>query len=162
MSEPKPKPGRPRKWSSDAERMRATRVAQRQKKEGEVAKSQRKKLAEAARVVAPPPVDPQHPEDPPPGIGDKIELDLARKQIEALRKEIRSREDEYDTLYGSYRERETELIRALGRLYVADPDGPYWDGIRNDDGTLQEIWFARRQNSRTSTRPWLAPREPDA
>jgi hypothetical protein len=70
----------------------------------------------------------------------------------------RSREDEYDTLYGWYRERETELIRALGRLYIVDPDGPYWDGIRNDDGTLQEVWFARRQNFRTPTQPWLAPR----
>lgn len=36
----------------------------------------------------------------------------------------RSREDEYDTLYGWYRERETELIRALGRLYIVDSDGP--------------------------------------
>lgn len=122
----------------------------------------RQKLAVAARTVEPPPAHPQHPEDPPPGIGDRIELDLARKQIEALRKEVRSREDEYDTLYGWYRERETELIQALGRLYVADPDGPYWDGARNDDGALQEMWFARRQNSRTPAKPWLAPRKLDA
>ena len=51
MSEPKPKPGRPLKWSSDAERTRATREAKRQKKEADLAKSQRKKLDEAARVV---------------------------------------------------------------------------------------------------------------
>lgn len=105
MSEPKPEPGRPRKWSSDAEWMRAKREAKRQENEVAVAKSTRKKLAEAARIVVPAPTDPQHRQDTPPGIGDKIELDLARKQIEALRKEIRSREDEYDTLYGWYRER---------------------------------------------------------
>ena len=37
MGEEKRKPGRPRKWASDAERMRATRAAQRAEREAATA-----------------------------------------------------------------------------------------------------------------------------
>lgn len=131
MGEEKRKPGRPRKWASDAERMRATRAARRA--EREAASSQEEKDFRDAdrRCGTPMPVvSPVAPTKHPPSsavapeqVADHTDCEAT---IGALRRELVDLEERYDDLVLSRWMLSRKYEHALGRMRSHDPAGIVW------------------------------------
>ena len=132
MGEPKRKPGRPRKWASDAERMRATRAVQRAERE---AASQR--AQEGSRRADGPGGDVPMPvvsrvvaasQTPPAAVvpetaAEHVDCEMI---IGALRTELADLEERYDDLVLSRWILSQKYECALGRLRSHDPAGIAW------------------------------------
>lgn len=135
MGEEKRKPGRPRKWASDAERMWATRAAQRA--EREAASPQEGKDSRDARdadrrwgeapvsVVSPvaPANQPRASAVAPELIADHEDCEAT---IRALRTELVNLEERYDDLVLSRWMLSRKYEHALGRMRSHDPAGIVW------------------------------------
>ncbi len=132
MGEQKRKPGRPRKWASDAERMRATRAAQRAEREAALRRAE----AGSGDTVrwsaeAPLPVDslvasasqPPAPAVAPEPVADHTDCEAT---IGALRRELVDLEERYDDLVLSRWMLSRKYAHALGRMRTHDPAGIVW------------------------------------
>lgn len=131
MGEQKRRPGRPRKWASDAERMRATRAAQRAEREAAAERAaKRTQGADGRRGAAPMSVVPSFAEvsrptstvDPKP-VAYHTECEAT---IGALRRELVDLEERYDDLLLSWWMLSRKYEHALGRMRSHDPAGIVW------------------------------------
>jgi hypothetical protein len=131
MGEEKRKPGRPRKWASDAERMRATRAAQRAEREaaslqeGKESRDADRRWGEAPVTVVSPVASTNHPPSvvAPEPIADHKDCQAT---IRALRTELVNLEERHDDLVLSRWILGQEYELALGRMRSHDPAGIVW------------------------------------
>ena len=132
MGEQKRMPGRPRKWASDAERMRATRAAQRAERE---AASQRTTPRSSGAGVRdddePMPIDARAVAaipTPPTAVAPERVVDHGDcdATISVLRAELFRVEERYDDLVLSRWILAQKYERALGRMRTHDPHGINW------------------------------------
>lgn len=132
MGEQKWMPGRPRKWASDAERMRATRSAQRAEREAAAQRATRRSSGTLGRdddvrtsidapVVAPIPTPPT--QVVPERVVDHADCDAT---ISVLRGELARLNERYDDLVLSRWILAQKYERALGRMRTHDPHGIHW------------------------------------
>lgn len=132
MGEQKRKPGRPRKWASDAERMRATRAAQRAEREAVSQRATRRSSGTRSRdddermsldapVVAAVPMPPTAVA--PEHVVDHSDCDAT---ISVLRAELFRVEERYDDLVLSRWILAQKYERELGRMRTHDPHGINW------------------------------------
>lgn len=132
MGEEKRKPGRPRKWASDAERMRATRAAQRAEREAasrrteEVSADAVRRRAGAPLAVNSPVAATRQP--PAPVVAPKPDADHTdcEATIAALRRELVDLEERYNDLVLSRWMLSRKYEHALGRMRSHDPAGIVW------------------------------------
>ncbi len=132
MPDEKRKPGRPRKWSSDAERMRATRAAKREQQR--VEEAPRGKRAGARQEA-------KRAELAGPGVavrasnsGQTLEPSntwmavhaVCEANIRKLRAEVRRLEDDYDDAVYDRWILEHQYRLAVGRMRDRDPEGLAW------------------------------------
>jgi len=132
MGEEKRKPGRPRKWASDAERMRATRAAQRAEREaaspqeGTGSRDADRRWGEAPVQAVSPIASRNLPPAPavaPEPIADHKDCEAT---ICALRTELVNLEERYDDLVLSRWMLSRKYEHALGRMRSHDPAGIVW------------------------------------
>ncbi|MEZ5282113.1 MAG: hypothetical protein R2770_16760 [Acidimicrobiales bacterium] len=131
MGEEKRKPGRPRKWASDAERMRATRAARRAEREAASSQEENDSSDAARRCGTPMPVvSPVAPTNQPPAsavapeqLADHTDCEAT---IGALRRELVDLEERYDDLVMSRWMLSRKYEHALGRMRSHDPAGIVW------------------------------------
>lgn len=132
MGEGKRKPGRPRKWVSDAERMRATRAAQRAEREaaspheGEDSRDAERRRGEVPVLVVSPVAPPNQPPVSavaPEPVADHTDCEAT---IGALRRELVNLEERYDDLVLSRWMLSRKYEHALGRMRTHDPAGIVW------------------------------------
>lgn len=131
MTNEKRKPGRPRKWSSDAERMRAARAAKRE--EGRIAEERRaarreqteRRTREKHSTV---PTNESIEAKPAAIAPDDVAADEISNQAEVnkLRAEVRRLEDEFDDVVYDRWIFETQYRMAIHRMRQHDPDGLAW------------------------------------
>ena len=131
MGEEKRKPGRPRKWASDAERMRATRAAQRAALEAASPHEGKESRDADRRGEAPVPVvSPVASTNQPPASAVAPEPIADHKDCEAtigaLRRELVDLEERYDDLVLSRWMLSRKYEQALGRMRSHDPAGIVW------------------------------------
>ncbi len=151
----KRKPGRPRKWSSDAERMRAARAAKREERRvaeerGAVRREQQERRTRETFSTAA--TSESATEKPTPGVPDDVADDdiSNRAEIDKLRAEIRRLGDEFDDVVYDRWIFETQYRMAVHRMRRHDPDGLVWldDQLRRweigREGTLEQRRRARR------------------
>lgn len=145
MTDEKRRPGRPRKWSSDAERMRATRAAQRAKRaEAEARKEARR--VEQERVKREQFAKAPDAESASTASSAR-QTGLTWMEVHAtceanivkLRAEVRQLEDEYDDAVYDRWILEHQYRMAVARMQAHDPDGLRWldDQVRR--------WESRRE-----------------
>ena len=144
MTDEKRKPGRPRKWSSDAERMRAARAAKRAKR---LAAEQRREVRRAEREranreqFASSPSARPVPDAGAPKTGNTWMAVHAtcEANIVKLRDEVRQLEDEYDDSVYDRWILEHQYRMAVARMQEHDPEGVAWldEQVRR--------WEARRE-----------------
>jgi hypothetical protein len=132
MGEEKRKPGRPRKWASDAERMRATRAAQRAERkaaspqEGKDSRDAGWRCGKTPMPVVSPVASTNQPPASvvaPEPITDHEDCDAT---IRALRTELVNLEERYDDLVLSRWMLSRKYGHALGRMRSHDPAGIVW------------------------------------
>ena len=132
MGEQKRKPGRPRKWASDAERMRATRAAKRAEREAASRRAEGASSDAGRRHgEAPLPiVTPVAPTNQPPAsavapeqVADHTDCEAT---IGALRRELVDLEERYDDLVLSRWMLSRKYEHALDRMRSHDPAGIVW------------------------------------
>ncbi|HYN33505.1 MAG TPA: hypothetical protein VES40_12830 [Ilumatobacteraceae bacterium] len=131
MTDAKRKPGRPRKWSSDAERMGAARAAERAKRladeeRREVQRAERER-ASREKFASSPNFEPV----PAPGAPTTGNTWMAvhatcETNIVKLRGELRELEDEYDDSVYDRWILEHQYRMAVTRMQEHDPDGIAW------------------------------------
>lgn len=132
MVEQNRKPGRPRKWASDAERMRATRAAQRAEREATSQRAEKgSRNADQRRGEAPVPVvSPVAMASKPPASAVIPEPAADHPDCEAticaLRTELVDLEERYDDLVLSRWILSRKYEHALGRMRTHDPAGIVW------------------------------------
>lgn len=156
MSDEKPKPGRPRKWSSDAERMRANRAAKRAKQRAD---AERREAAEreAAEMAKDPLSLAPEPEAPATNLNAQEPLAAhgpSEAVIEELREEVQRLEAEFDEVVYDRWSVATQYRLAIHRMQEFDPPGldwldeqiTKWEARR--DGYHEARWRIRR-----STKP---------
>ncbi len=140
MTDEKRKPGRPRKWSSDAERMRATRAAKRAEREAEENRLEAKRLlhevTERQRYSKPPKAKSAAAKN---GNTWKAVHATCEANITKLREELRTLEDEYDDSVYDRWILEHQYRMAVTRMQERDPEGLVWL-----DDQVQR-WEARRE-----------------
>ncbi len=132
MEEHKRKPGRPRKWASDAERMRATRAAQLAEREAASQRATRRSSGTRSRddderisidapVVAAVPM-------PPTAVAAERVVDHSDcdATISVLRAELFRVDERYNDLVLSRWILAQKYERALGRMRTHDPHGINW------------------------------------
>ncbi len=120
MGEQKQKPGRPRKWGSDAERMRATRAAQRAEREAALRRAEDGSRCDDRRgSEAPAPVI-------APVVAVRADHTDCEATIGALRTELVNLEERYDDLVLSRWILAQKYECALGRMNLHDPAGIVW------------------------------------
>lgn len=131
MAEQKRQPGRPRKWSSDAERMRAARAAKREKRLAEEARQAERRSLEAERDRSSPTNETSI--ESRPGLnpieaqpGPRTEHAECQMVIRTLRDELAWRYELYDDLALRQWVLERKYERALSRLRSHDSDGIAW------------------------------------
>jgi hypothetical protein len=140
MTDEKRKPGRPRKWSSDAERMRAARAAKRAERRAEAdrleAKRQVQEWKERERFATPPNAKAGTPKT---GATWKAVHATCEANIVKLRDEVRQLEDEYDDSVYDRWILEHQYRMAVTRMQEHDPEGVAWldEQVRR--------WEARRE-----------------
>lgn len=132
MAKEKRKPGRPRKWASDAERMRATRAAQRAEREaaspqeGKGTRDPDRQCGETSMPVVSPVASPEQPPASvaaPEAVADHTDCEVT---IGALRCELVDLEERYDDLVLSRWMLSRKYEHALGRMRTHDPAGISW------------------------------------
>lgn len=131
MTDEKRKPGRPRKWSSDAERMSATRAAKSAKR---LADEERREVKRAERARAsreqfasPPNAKPVSAAgEPKTGNTWMAVHAICEANIVKLRDEVRQLEDEYDDSVYDRWILEHQYRMAVARMQEHDPDGIVW------------------------------------
>ena len=132
MGEQKRKPGRPRKWASDAERMRATRAAQRAEREAASERATRRSSGTRSRdddgrmsidapLVAAVPMPPTAVASE--RVDDHSDCDAT---FSVLRAELAQLDERYNDLLLSRWILAQKYERALGRMRTHDPDGINW------------------------------------
>ena len=140
MTDEKRKPGRPRKWSSDAERMRATRAAKRAEREAEEQRLEAKRLlqevTERRRYSKAPKATSGAAKS---GNSWKAVHATCEANITKLREELRTLEDEYDDSVYDRWILEHQYRMAVTRMQQRDPEGLVWL-----DDQVQR-WEARRE-----------------
>lgn len=155
MPDEKRKPGRPRKWSSDAERMRAARAAKREERrvaeERRAARrEQQERRTREKHSTAPnsEPITARPASSVPDGdVGDDISN---QAEVDKLRAEVRRLEDEYDDVVYDRWIHETQYRMAVHRMRQHDPEGLVWldDQLRRwaiqRSGELEDRRRARR------------------
>ncbi len=127
MTDEKRKPGRPRKWSSDAERMRAARAAKREERrvaeERRAARreQQERRTREKYSTAA---TSESVTAKPAPSVPDDLAGDDSSSQaeVERLRAEVRRLEDEFDDVVYDRWIFETQYRMAIHRMRQHDPD----------------------------------------
>lgn len=132
MGEEKRKPGRPRKWASDAERMRATRAAQRAEREaassqeGKDSRDTDRRWGEAPVSVVSPVASTKQPPASAPAPVPIADHEDCEATIRALRTELVNLEERYDDLVLSRWMLGRKYEHALGRMRTHDPAGIVW------------------------------------
>jgi len=151
MTEQK-KPGRPRKWSSDAERMRAARAAKREQQRAEeewrAARARRREHPRRAASASQSTAEPTSGESCAPKAGNTWMAVHAtcEANIRKLQEEVRRLEDDYDdTVYDRWM-LEHQYRMAVARMRDRDPEGLAWldDQVRR--------WELRRSDYREDRR----------
>lgn len=127
------KPGRPRKWASDAERVRATRATQRAEREAAWQRAERARSSDNDRLRDDAPVPPDSSvasaSQPsafsvaPEPVADHTDCEAI---IRALRTELVDLEERYDDLVMSRWMLSRKYEHALGRMRSHDPAGIVW------------------------------------
>lgn len=133
MGEQERKPGRPRKWASDAERMRATRVAHRAEREAASQRATRRSSGtrgrdDDERMSIDAPVVAAVPTRSPTAVAPERVVDHSDcdATISVLRVELFRVEERYDDLVLSRWILAQKYERALGRMRTHDPHGINW------------------------------------
>jgi hypothetical protein len=152
MSDEKPKPGRPRKWSSDAERMRAHRAAKREKPraDGERRAAAERDAAEKAKAAWSPAPSPEAPATNLTAEERSAIHGPCEAIIEQLREEVERLEAEFDEVVYDRWIVATQYRLAIHRMQEFDPPGldwldeqlTKWEARR--DGYHEARWRARR------------------
>ena len=156
MTDEKRKPGRPRKWSSDAERMRAARAAKQAEGRAEAdrleAKRQVQERKERERYAAAPKVKAVAPKT---GNTWKAVHATCEANIVKLRDEVRQLEDEYDDSVYDRWILEHQYRMAIARMQERDPDGIAWldEQVRRWE-SRREGYLEDRRRMRSSGRSW--------
>lgn len=128
MTDEKRKPGRPRKWSSDAERMRAARAAKREEQrvaeERRAARHEQYERRRREKRSAAPTIEPVAAIRAS-GTSDDLarELAVCQAEIEKLSVVVRRLEDECDDATYDRWISETQYRMAIHRMHQHDPDG---------------------------------------
>jgi hypothetical protein len=149
------RPGRPRKWSSDAERMRAARAAKRETQRaaderGAARRQQHERRTREKSTTVPTTeqlVAPAESTIPEPHGGEHV---AERSEVDRLRAEVRRLEDEYDDVVYDRWIFETQYRMAICRLQQHDPEGLAWldEQLRRwalqREGELEDRRRARR------------------
>lgn len=155
MTDETRKPGRPRKWSSDAERMRATRAAKRAARAAEAERLEAERdvqeWANRERFATPTEAKSGAPttDNTRKALHATCEADITK-----LRSELRELEDEYDDAVYDRWILEHQYRMAIARMRDHDPDGVAWldDQARRwesrREGHLEDRRRARRSRSR--------------
>jgi len=128
MTEEKRKPGRPRKWSSDAERMRAARAAKREKRVADEGRREAKRAeqerASREQFASSPTAKPATaPAAQKTGNTWMAVHATCEANIVKLRDELRQLEDEYDDSVYDRWILEHQYRMAVARLQEHDPEG---------------------------------------
>jgi hypothetical protein len=131
MGEQKQKSGRPRKWASDAERIRATRAAQRAERAAASRRAENGSRGDDRRGgEAPAPViAPVDSASEPPAsavVQEPADHTDCEVTIGALRTELVDLEERYDDLVLSRWILAQKYECALGRMNLHDPAGIVW------------------------------------
>lgn len=156
MTDEKRKPGRPRKWSSDAERMRAVRAAKRAKrladeerrevKHGERERANREQFASSSNAKPVPVAGAPKAGNTWMAVHATCEANIVK-----LRGEVRELEDEYDDSVYDRWILEHQYRMAVARMQEHDPDGIAWldEQVRRwesrREGFLEDRRRLRRQ-----------------
>jgi len=160
MTDEKRKPGRPRKWSSDAERMRAARAAKREKRlageERREVKREEKERATREQFASSPNAKPV-PAAGAPKTGNtwKAVHATCEANIVKLRDEVRQLEAEYDDSVYDRWILEHQYRMAVTRMQEHDPDGVAWldEQVRRWE-SRREGHFEDRRRLRRQGRSW--------
>lgn len=156
MTDEQRKPGRPRKWSSDAERMRAARAAKRAERAAEAerleAKRQIQGWKERERFATPPNTKAAMPKT---GATWKAVHATCEANIVKLRGEVRQLEDEYDDSVYDRWILEHQYRMAVARMQEYDPDGIAWldEQVRRWE-SRREGFLEDRRRLRRHGRSW--------
>ncbi len=152
MSDEKPKPGRPRKWSSDAERMRAQRAAKREKQraDSERRAAAEREATEKAKAASSPAPKPDASATHLTGEERSAVHGPCEAIIERLREEIERLEAEFDEVVYDRWIVATQYRLAIHRMQEFDPPGldwldeqlTNWEARRN--GYHETRWRIRR------------------
>ena len=132
MGEEKRKPGRPRKWASDAERMRATRAAQRAEREAAPPQEEKdscdadRRCGETPMPVVSPVASTNQPPASVVAAEPLADHEDCEATIRALRTELLNLEERYDDLVLSRWMLSRKYEHALGRMRSHDPAGIVW------------------------------------
>ena len=155
MTDEKRKPGRPRKWSSDAERMRAARAAKREKRvadeERREAKRAERERASREQFASSPTAKPATAAAQKTGNTWLAVPATCEANIRKLRDELRQLEDEYDDSVYDRWILEHQYRMAVARMQEHDPDGIAWldEQVRRwesrREGHLEDRRRLRRQ-----------------
>ncbi len=148
MTDEKRKPGRPRKWSSDAERMRAARAAKRAEREAEENRLEAKRLMQELQDRQ------RYATAPSPASGAKKSGNTwkavhatCEANITKLREELRTLEDEYDDSVYARWILEHQYRMAIARMQKRDPEGLAWldDQVRRWEAKRERFLEERRR-----------------
>lgn len=156
MTDEKRKPGRPRKWSSDAERMRAARAAKRAERAAEAerveAKRQVQDWKERERFATAPNAKAGAPQTDATW---KAVHATCEANIVKLRSEVRQLEDEYDDSVYDRWILEHQYRMAVARMQEHDPDGIAWldEQVRRWE-SRREGYLEDRRRLRRQGRSW--------
>ena len=152
MTDEKRKPGRPRKWSSDAERMRAARAAKNAKRladeERREVKRAEQERASRAQFASPPNAKPV-PATGAPKTGNTWMAVHAtcEANIVKLRDEVRQLEDEYDDSVYDRWILDHQYRMAVARMQEHDPEGIAWldEQVRRWESRREGFFEERRR-----------------
>jgi hypothetical protein len=158
MPDEKRKPGRPRKWSSEAERMRAARAAKREERrvaeERRAARREQQERRTRAKYSTAATSESVTAESTPQVSNDVSDDDIAnRAEIDKLHAEIRRLEDDFDDVVYDRWILEHQYRMALARMRERDPGGLAWldEQVRcwelRREGHLEDRRRARRLRS---------------
>lgn len=128
MPDEKREPGRPRKWSSDAERMRAARAAKREERRAADERRAARREQQERRTREKYSTSESITAKPASSVPDDVADDDISNQAEVdkLRAEVRRLEDEFDDVVYDRWIFETQYQMAIHRMRQHDPDGLAW------------------------------------